>query len=96
MASVGIMAGSAFKTGFLSQTPSGIGDFAPTILSLLEIGRPDGMTGRPLEETFARAGAELPTLEEAHETATGGYRQGLLRLRVGNTAYLDHGWAEGG
>jgi hypothetical protein len=54
------------------------------------------MTGRPLEETFAQAGAELPTLEEAHETATGGYRQGLLRLRVGNTAYLDHGWAEGG
>jgi arylsulfatase A-like enzyme len=96
MASVGIMAGSAFKSGFLSQTPSGIGDFAPTILSLLEIGRPDGMTGRPLEETFARAGAELPTLEEAHETASGGYRQGLLRLRVGNTAYLDHGWAEGG
>jgi hypothetical protein len=96
MASVGIMAGSAFKSGFLSQTPSGIGDFAPTILSLLEIGRPDGMTGRPLEETFARAGVELPTLEEAHETASGGYRQVLLRLRVGNTAYLDHGWAEGG
>ena len=22
--------------------------------------------------------------------------KGLLRLRVGNTAYLDHGWAEGG
>lgn len=94
MASVGIIAGSAFKTGFLSQTPSGIGDFAPTILSLLEIGRPDGMTGRVLEETFARAIPDLPIVgEEAHETAAGAYRQGLLRLRVGNTAYLDHGWA---
>lgn len=97
MASVGIMAGSAFKAGLLSQTPSGIGDFAPTILALLEIGWPTGMTGRALEETFSRTGAELPTVdEEAHETAAGAYRQGLLRLRVGNTAYLDHGWAESG
>lgn len=92
MASVGIMAGSAFKSGFLSQTPSGIGDFAPTILSLLGIGRPEGMTGRVLEETFARAAPELPIAEEGQETGTGGYRQGLLRLRVGDTVYLDHGW----
>lgn len=39
MASVGIVAGSAFKSGHLSATASGIGDFAPTILSLLQIGR---------------------------------------------------------
>jgi arylsulfatase A-like enzyme len=93
MASVGIMAGSAFKTGFLSQTPSGIGDFTPTILSLLEIDRPAGMTGRVLEEAFARAARDLPIAEEVHETGTGAYRQGLVRLRVGNSAYLDHGWA---
>jgi arylsulfatase A-like enzyme len=95
MASVGMMAGSAFKSGAMSQTPSGIGDFAPTILSLLEIGRPDGMTGRTLQETFSRTAADLPpTKEEAHETALGAYRQGLLRRWVGDTAYLDRGWAE--
>lgn len=53
------------------------------------------MTGRPLAETFARAAADPPaTKDETYETATGAYRQSLLRLRVGSTAYLDHGWAE--
>ena len=95
MASVGIMAGSAFKAGVPSQTPSGIGDFAPTILSLLGIGRPAGMAGRILEEAFSRSAADMPpTQEDAHEIASGAYRQGLLRLRVGDTIYLDHGWAE--
>jgi arylsulfatase A-like enzyme len=95
MASLGIMAGSAFKSGYLSSTVSGIGDFAPTILSLLQIGRPAGMTGRVLEETLSRAAANLPVLQEAaHEIASGAYRQGLLHLRVGDTVYLDHGWAD--
>lgn len=96
MASVGIMAGSAFKAGFLSQTPTGIGDFAPTILSLLEIAVPAGMTGRVLEETFAPTRDVPSVTREAYETAAGGYHQGLLRLRVGGIAYLDHGWAVSG
>ena len=97
MASVGIMAGSAFKSGLVSQTPSGIGDLAPTVLSLLEIARPMEMTGRVLDEIFCRAGAEPLTVEEiTHEAGTGRYRQGLLRVRVGSTSYLDHGWATSG
>jgi arylsulfatase A-like enzyme len=97
MTSVGVMAGPAFKAGVVSQTPSGIGDFAPTILSLLGIARPHGMTGRVLEETFSRTGAAVPTVEkEAHEAAFGSFRQGLVRLRVGNSCYLDHGWAASG
>lgn len=97
MTSLGIMAGSAFKSGVLSHTPSGIGDFAPTILSLLGIGRPAGMTGRLLEETFSRPITDLPSTHgDAREIANGAYRQGLVRLRVGNTTYLDHGWAEHG
>ena len=95
MSSVGILAGSAFKSGERSQTPSGIVDFAPTILSLLGIARPAGMTGRVLEETFARC-ADLPEVrEETLEASTGTYRQGLLRTHVGATTYLDHGLAEG-
>lgn len=53
------------------------------------------MTGRVLEETFSRAAADLPAMQEdGHEIGTGAYRQGLLRLRVGDAVYLDHGWAE--
>ncbi len=95
MASVGIAAGSAFKAGFESQTPSGIGDIAPTILSLLEIARPAEMTGRVLEETFQQDNDCLPRVErETHESAAGAFRQGLVRWRVNDTIYVDHGWAE--
>ena len=95
MASVGLVAGSAFKSGVVSQTPSGIGDFAPTILSLLRIGQPKGMTGRVLHETLATAPIELPPVtKHAHETAAGAYRQRLLHVSVGNAAYIDHGTAE--
>lgn len=96
MASVGIMAGSAFKSAFVSQTPSGIGDFAPTILSLLEMARPPEMAGRVLAETFLRTDDDPPAVEQdMHETINGsGFRQGLVRRRVGDTIYVDHGWAE--
>jgi arylsulfatase A-like enzyme len=96
MASVGMMAGSAFKSGGVSQTPSGIGDFTPTILSLLRIQPPNGMTGRVLDETLSMPSIESPPVtERVHETGVGAYRQKLLHVSVGDTTYVDHGMAEG-
>lgn len=100
MAAVGGMAGSEFHdSGVVSLMPSGICDFAPTILELLGIAPPATMNGRVLRETL-RGGptyAEAPDIEpEILETGLGGYSQALRRVRVGETVYIDGGWAGDG
>ncbi|SJM30229.1 alkaline phosphatase family protein [Mesorhizobium delmotii] len=94
LAAVGIVAGTAFQnTGQNSDVPSGICDFAPTILHLLEVPIPASMTGRVLTEVLD--GASDPhavSLEpEVFETGLNAYRQVLRRVRVDQTTYLEGG-----
>ncbi|MBB5538782.1 alkaline phosphatase family protein [Rhizobium giardinii] len=97
LAAVGIVAGSAFPAaGASSSVPSGICDFAPTILRLLGIEQPESMTGRVLTEVLDSAQQAGPAIRsEAFEAALGGFRQVLRRVQVGTTTYLESGRAEG-
>jgi arylsulfatase A-like enzyme len=97
LAAVGIVAGSAFPgASSVSTVPSGICDFVPTILHLLEIGRPNTMSGRVLHELLSdpeKANAEIR--HEAFEAGRGRFRQVLRRVQVGDATYVESGTAEG-
>ncbi|WEX79401.1 hypothetical protein PYH37_006303 (plasmid) [Sinorhizobium numidicum] len=97
LAALGIVAGSAFPAaGSVSTAPSGICDFAPTILHLLEIGRPNTMNGRVLHELLwdpDRANAAIR--HESFEAKLGRFRQVLRRVQVGDATYVESGTAEG-
>ncbi|MDX8470168.1 alkaline phosphatase family protein [Mesorhizobium sp. VK23B] len=97
LAAVGIVAGSAFPAaGSVSTVPSGICDFVPTILHLLEIGRPNTMSGRVLHELLRDPkGANAEIRREAFEAGLGRFRQVLRRVQVGEATYLESGTAEG-
>lgn len=96
LAAVGIIAGSAFPAvGSVSTVPSGICDFAPTILRLLGAAEPPSMTGRALQEILRSfAPVNLPIRAETFEARLGRYRQVLRRVSVGSTVYVEHGMAE--
>ncbi|MGK6316417.1 alkaline phosphatase family protein [Neorhizobium sp. DT-125] len=97
LASVGILAGSAFHAAArFSEVPSGICDIAPTLLHLLDLPIPETMTGRILHEALGGASLThpLPLVErEVLETGINGYRQVLWRVRVGDRTYLEGGSA---
>ncbi|MCR9194600.1 MAG: alkaline phosphatase family protein, partial [Hyphomonas sp.] len=98
LAAVGIVAGSAFAgQGEVSVVPSGICDFAPTLLHLLGLERPLSMTGRILHETLADATSDrAPVIErEQFDAKNGAYTQMLARVRVNDTIYVKSGTAEG-
>ncbi|WP_348626655.1 alkaline phosphatase family protein [Mesorhizobium loti] len=96
LAAVGIVAGAAFRDrGQNSDIPSGICDFAPTVLHLLGVPIPVSMTGRVLREVLQNA-ADLPAIRlepEVFETGLNGYRQILRRICVEQTTYLEGGSA---
>jgi hypothetical protein len=98
LTAVGIVAGSAFRgPDLVSRMPSGICDFAPTILHLFGIARPATMTGRLLREALGeRVAAGMPDVPklEMFEAGLGSYTQVLRRVRLGSTSYVDGGWAE--
>jgi Type I phosphodiesterase / nucleotide pyrophosphatase len=91
LAALGIAAGSLFPlAGSASTAPTGICDFAPTILYLLGITPPESMTGRVLHEVLERR------LEaEAFEANLGSFRQLLQRVHIGAATYIESGTAEG-
>lgn len=89
MSSLGILAGPLFRCGVESHVPSGICDFAPTVLSLLGISRPSTMTGRVLAEALIFGAEDPPAIEMVHKARAGGYRQDLRRVQVGATIYVD-------
>ncbi|MGX9147698.1 alkaline phosphatase family protein [Mesorhizobium sp. 128a] len=97
LAAIGIVAGSAFPAaGSVSTVPSGICDFAPTILHLLEIGRPNTMSGRVLHELLWDPEKANPAIRhESFEAKVSSYRQVLRRVQVGDVTYVDDGMAEG-
>lgn len=96
LSALGIVAGTAFPAfGSSSLVPSGICDFAPTILHLLEIGRPSTMTGRVLHELLGDpTEANLEVQEESFATQLGNYSQVLRRVRVAGTTYIEGGTAD--
>ncbi|MBZ9603009.1 alkaline phosphatase family protein [Phyllobacterium chamaecytisi] len=96
MQAVCILAGEAFKSDAVSDTPSGICDVAPTILELIGLVRPEEMQGRVLDEAFSSSQtAELIAFKETiREAGTRGYRQFLRHLHVRGTTYVDSGWVE--
>lgn len=72
-----VAGGPSFKRGFVSSTPSGNVDVAPTILHLLGIPRPDWMDGRVLKEALAGNGGPAPEVRERKLEAS--RRIGFLR-----------------
>ncbi|WP_027056538.1 alkaline phosphatase family protein [Mesorhizobium erdmanii] len=96
LAAVGIVAGSAFPApGSVSMVPSGICDFAPTILHLLGIAQPGTMSGRVMREVIEPASRSGQNIRgEAFEATLGGFRQVLRRVHVGSTTYIEGGTAE--
>lgn len=97
LAALGVVAGSAFSAqGSVSNIPSGICDFVPTILQLLGITQPASMTGRVLDEVLEQGAEAVPDIRrEAFEGRLGGFRQVVRRVLVGNATYIEGGTAEG-
>ncbi|UIJ91766.1 alkaline phosphatase family protein [Sinorhizobium meliloti] len=97
LSAVGIAAGTAFPAaGSISAVPSGICDFVPTMLHLLEIGRPSTMSGRVLHELLwdpEKSNAAIK--HEGFEARLGCFRQVLRRVQVGDATYVESGTAEG-
>ncbi|MBB4376350.1 hypothetical protein GGD61_000984 [Bradyrhizobium sp. SBR1B] len=89
MSSLGILAGPLIRSGVKSHVPSGICDFAPTVLSLLGISRPSTMTGRVLAEALIFGAKDPPAIETVHKARAGEYQQELRRVQVGSTVYID-------
>ncbi|PZV37060.1 alkaline phosphatase family protein [Mesorhizobium kowhaii] len=96
LVALGVVAGSAFPgQGSVSVVPSGICDFAPTILHLLEIKQPESMTGRVLTEVVEPGQKAAPeSRSEAFDVGLGRFRQVLRRVRVGASTYIESGTAE--
>jgi len=99
MATVGIAAGSLIKlTGTVSTAPSGICDWAPTMLHVLGIEPPPSMQGRILHELFdhrPRLKSKIDAQMETFEAKLGSYTQVLRRVRYESRTYVESGTAVG-
>ncbi|GLS33074.1 Predicted pyrophosphatase or phosphodiesterase, AlkP superfamily [Mesorhizobium albiziae] len=97
LAGLGIVAGSAFPAqGSVSTIPSGICDFAPTLLHILGIAPPESMSGRVLHEVLEHGSKLAPNVRsEAFKARLGSFRQVLRRVHVGSATYIEGGTAVG-
>ncbi|MBL9129187.1 MAG: alkaline phosphatase family protein, partial [Verrucomicrobiales bacterium] len=93
-----IAAGPDFRSGHVSEIPSGNIDLAPTVLALLGIERPASMDGRVLGEALVGplAGAPQPkveseTFEASRPLGYRQWRQSMTVHRVGGVTYFDQG-----
>jgi phosphonoacetate hydrolase len=87
-----IMQGPGIKRGLRSEPPSGIGDIAPTVLTMLGLTPPPSMTGRILREAFVDAGVAGPS--PAADAPDGDWEDvsqagALAWSRYGGRAYLN-------
>src|SRR5664279_1792477 len=94
-----VASGPDFKRGFISDTPSGNIDVAPTILHLLGITPREPMDGRVLRE--ALAGHNDPAPEVKEQKFEAGRRSGFMQwnqylktLEVDGALYFDEGNGE--
>lgn len=96
MATVGIVAGSAFPAkGHVSPVPSGVCDFAPTIMHLLGLEAPSSMPGRILSEAIEQdSRIQLHVRSEVFTAGIGTFRQELRRVYVNASIYVESGFAE--
>jgi hypothetical protein len=85
-----IARGPAFKSGVVSELPTGNIDLTPTVLNVLGIGG-DGMDGRVLAEAFvgANAGSVGEPEYRSHEASRGEYRQVLQTVEYAGVSYVD-------
>jgi len=86
-----IARGPAFRSGSVSELPSGNIDLAPTVLNVLGIDG-DGMDGRVLTEALV-AGSGEPVHDDpeylSHEAIRGGYRQVLQTVEYARVSYVE-------
>jgi hypothetical protein len=86
--------GADFKHGYASPWPASHTDIVPTILHLLQLAAPAGVTGRVLTEAIT-GGGEPPAPQSRVCEAEAGRRSQQLQLwRVGTSSYVDRGWVE--
>lgn len=87
--------GPSFREGYVSETPTGAIDIAPTVLSLLGITPPGHMDGRVAGEIMASPAVETPeatTVTIHPETPhDGGFKPSLILHQVGSTTYIHQG-----
>jgi phosphonoacetate hydrolase len=89
------MGGPAFKQGYASPWPASHTDIVPTLLKAFGIPTPGSVTGRALTEADATAAIEpAPPQSVTFSSESSARRQHLKLRHVGNTCYIDHGWAE--
>jgi len=94
-----VASGPDFKKGFMSQTPSGNIDLAPTILHLLGVKPSSPMDGRVLHEALAHSSESVPEPVERRLEATRDigflrWKQYLKFVEVGHAVYLEEGNGE--
>ena len=91
-----VASGPDFKKGFVSTTPSGNLDVAPTVLSILGVTPPTPMDGRVLTEAMTSGDSTAPkaeekTIEASRETGFLRWHQYLKTTAVGTTTYFEEG-----
>ncbi len=94
-----IAAGPDFKSGFVSDVPSGNVDVAPTVLALLRVAAPVAMDGRVLTEAMVGSVPQTPiptreTLTASRDIGFRHWQQALTVSRVGAAVYFDEGNGE--
>ncbi len=94
-----IAAGPDFKTGFVSELPSGNIDITPTVLSILGVTPLKPLDGRVLAEAMtgnwpAPPPATHETLKASRDLGFRRWQQSLTVSRVGPVVYYDEGIGE--
>ena len=86
-----IARGPAFRSGIVSELPSGNIDLAPTVLNILGVVG-DGMDGRVLSEALVDANDYQAFSEpeyRSHEATRGEYRQVLQTVEYAGVSYVE-------
>jgi len=91
-----VASGPDFKKGFISETPSGNIDVAPTVLWILGMKPELPMDGRVLHEALATSKQPVPSpetklIEATRDLGMFRWRQYLKFTQVGTTVYFDEG-----
>jgi arylsulfatase A-like enzyme len=91
-----IACGPDFKTGFVSDMPSGNSDVTPTVLNILGVPSAKALDGRVLREAMVGGGAaevkpQTRILEARREMDDKTWRQYLKLTEVGDARYYDEG-----
>jgi arylsulfatase A-like enzyme len=90
-----VAAGPSFQEGAVNDTPTGVIDIAPTVLTLLGITPPEHMDGRVVWEAMRDARGETQSGETDTITPEvehpDGFRPELMLHRVGTTSYVHQG-----